>query len=47
MLVGLQLRGVVDALDGDPAGTLAGYAVAVSAAVILMRLVWVVHGAAT
>lgn len=40
MLVGLQLRAVVDELSGRSAATLAGYALAVSATVIVMRLVW-------
>lgn len=40
VLVGLQLRGVVDRLGGEPAGKLATYAVVVSAVVIGTRLVW-------
>src|SRR4051794_30777012 len=40
VLVGLQLRTVVDGLDGISASALAGYALAVSAIVIGMRLVW-------
>jgi CPA1 family monovalent cation:H+ antiporter len=40
VLVGLQLRGVVDRLGTVPAGRLVVYAVAVSAAAILIRLVW-------
>ncbi|MGZ4216548.1 MAG: Na+/H+ antiporter [Solirubrobacteraceae bacterium] len=40
VLVGLQLRGVVDRLGMVPAGKLVGYAIAVSAAAILIRLVW-------
>ena len=40
VLVGLQLRTVVSSLKGESAATLAGYAVAVSAVVILSRLVW-------
>jgi monovalent cation/hydrogen antiporter len=40
VLVGLQLRMVVDGLNGISAGTLAGYALAVSAIVIGTRLVW-------
>src|SRR3954452_12010218 len=40
VLVGLQLRTVVDGLDGISASTLAGYALAVSAIVIGTRLVW-------
>src|SRR5215211_6588771 len=40
VLVGLQLRTVVDGLSGISATTLAGYAVAVSGIVIATRLVW-------
>jgi CPA1 family monovalent cation:H+ antiporter len=40
VLVGLQLRVVVDGLSGYSAGTLAGYALAVSAVVILARVMW-------
>jgi CPA1 family monovalent cation:H+ antiporter len=40
VLVGLQLRPVVDALGGYSAGTLAGYALAVSAVVIVARVAW-------
>jgi monovalent cation/hydrogen antiporter len=40
VLVGLQLRGVVNGLGAVPASKLAGYAIAVSAAVIAIRLVW-------
>jgi monovalent cation/hydrogen antiporter len=40
VLVGLQLRTVVDGLGGISAGTLAGYALAVSGVVIATRLVW-------
>ncbi len=40
VLVGLQLRTVVDGLGGYSAGTLAGYALAVSAVVIAVRVVW-------
>ena len=40
VLVGLQLRSVVDGLGGYSAGQLAGYAVAVSGVVMLTRLVW-------
>jgi monovalent cation/hydrogen antiporter len=39
-LVGLQLRTVVNHLGERSAATLAGYALAVSAVVIVMRLVW-------
>ena len=40
-LVGLQLRGIVDALSGIPTEKLIGYALLVSAAVILARIVCV------
>jgi CPA1 family monovalent cation:H+ antiporter len=40
VLIGLQLRGVVDGLDGYAAGTLVGYGLAVTAVVIATRLVW-------
>jgi CPA1 family monovalent cation:H+ antiporter len=40
VLVGLQLRAVVDALSGYSASTLAGYGLAVAAVVVLTRLVW-------
>jgi CPA1 family monovalent cation:H+ antiporter len=40
VLVGLQLRAVVTDLNGQSAAALAGYAVAVSAVVIVSRLVW-------
>jgi len=40
VLVGLQLRMIVDTLDGYSAGELAGYALAVSGTVILTRIVW-------
>ena len=40
VLIGLQLRMVVDALHGYSAGELAGYAIAVSAVVVATRLVW-------
>src|SRR5207344_1866912 len=40
-LVGLQLRSIVDALSGIPTAKLAGYALLVSAAVILTRMVCV------
>jgi CPA1 family monovalent cation:H+ antiporter len=40
VLVGLQLRTVIDGLGGIPAATLAGYAAAVSGIVIGTRLVW-------
>jgi len=40
VLIGLQLPMILDGLSGEPAGTLLGYAVAVSLAVILTRLGW-------
>jgi monovalent cation/hydrogen antiporter len=40
VLVGLQLRTVVDGLSGISAGTLVGYAAAISGLVIGTRLVW-------
>jgi monovalent cation/hydrogen antiporter len=40
VLVGLQLRTVVNGLAGRSGATLAGYALAVSAVVIVMRLIW-------
>ncbi len=40
VLVGLQLRTVVDGLSGTSAGTLARYALAISAVVILTRIIW-------
>jgi Na+/H+ antiporter len=40
VLVGLQLRMVVSRLSGDSAAALAGYALAVSAVVVLVRLAW-------
>src|ERR687883_693346 len=40
VLIGLQLRGVVDALSGYPASTLAGYALAVTGVVVGIRLIW-------
>ncbi|MGO9958902.1 MAG: Na+/H+ antiporter [Solirubrobacteraceae bacterium] len=44
VLVGLQLRTVVSQIVGRPAGELAAYAVAVSAIVIITRLVWFLTG---
>jgi CPA1 family monovalent cation:H+ antiporter len=41
VLVGLQLRVVVDGLAGRDAWELAGYAAAVSAAVVVVRLLWI------
>ncbi len=40
VLIGLQLHAVVDGLSGYPSTTLAGYALAISAAVVLTRIVW-------
>src|ERR671928_250844 len=40
VLIGLQLRMVVEALDGYSAGTLGGYAFAVTGIVVGTRLVW-------
>jgi CPA1 family monovalent cation:H+ antiporter len=40
VLVGLQLRNVVEGLPSKPVGTYAGYAIAISAAVILSRMLW-------
>jgi len=40
VLIGLQLRTVVDGLSGFSATDLAGYALAVSGVVVLTRLVW-------
>jgi Na+/H+ antiporter len=40
VLIGLQLRGILDNLSGRPVGELAWQAVAVSAAVILTRIAW-------
>jgi CPA1 family monovalent cation:H+ antiporter len=40
VLIGLQLRMVVEALDGYSTGELAGYALAVTFAVVATRLVW-------
>src|SRR6201991_280097 len=40
VLIGLQLPVVLDGLDSTPWQTLLGYAAAVSAAVVLTRLVW-------
>jgi Na+/H+ antiporter len=41
VLVGLQLRGIVDALDGFGAGEVAGYAAAVVGTLVLVRFAWV------
>jgi Na+/H+ antiporter len=40
VLIGLQLRAVVDGLSGYPASTLAGYALAVTGVVVGVRLGW-------
>jgi CPA1 family monovalent cation:H+ antiporter len=40
VLIGLQLRGVVDGLTGYSAGDLAGYALAVSGVVVGTRMLW-------
>jgi CPA1 family monovalent cation:H+ antiporter len=40
VLIGLQLRGVVDGLSGYSAGDLAGYALAVSGVVVATRMLW-------
>jgi monovalent cation/hydrogen antiporter len=40
VLIGLQLRNVVDGLPDEPAGTLAGYALVVTGVVVATRLVW-------
>ena len=41
MLVGLQLPALVDALSGHSAGSLVGYAAAVTLTVIAIRFVWI------
>lgn len=40
ILIGLQLPAVLDALQGTPPATLLGWAAAVSAAVVISRLLW-------
>ncbi|WP_262849714.1 Na+/H+ antiporter [Mumia quercus] len=40
VLIGLQLRTVVDELSGYSVGALVGYGIAVAGAVVLVRLVW-------
>ena len=40
VLVGLQLRTIVNGISGRSAGTLTRYAVAISAVVILARIIW-------
>jgi CPA1 family monovalent cation:H+ antiporter len=41
VLVGLQLRPILDALSGHSSPALVGYAVAIAGAVMLVRIVWV------
>ncbi|MGZ8633152.1 MAG: Na+/H+ antiporter, partial [Solirubrobacteraceae bacterium] len=41
ILVGLQLPGVIDGISGLSTGSIVGYAIAVSAAVIVIRFLWV------
>jgi monovalent cation/hydrogen antiporter len=41
VLVGLQLPGILDNLEGIPGWTLVGYGAAVGATVVLVRLVWI------
>jgi len=41
VLIGLQLPGVIDGIEGRGAGELAGYAALVGATVIVVRIVWV------
>jgi monovalent cation/hydrogen antiporter len=41
VLVGLQLRGIIDSLSGLSSPTLTGYALVVCATVIVARIVWV------
>jgi len=40
VLVGLQLHGVVDGISGHTAASVTGYALAISAVVVIVRLVW-------
>ena len=40
ILIGLQLRTIVDGLDGFSTGEVIGYAAAISATVIAMRFIW-------
>jgi monovalent cation/hydrogen antiporter len=44
ILIGLQLPKILDGISGHSAGSLVGYAALVSAAVILIRVVWVFVG---
>src|SRR5207248_4635947 len=44
VLIGLQLRAIVDGLSGYSASTLGGYALAVTAVVVGTRLVWFFTG---
>ena len=46
VLVGLQLPSVIDALEGESAGTLMLYALAVALTVMLVRFAWVLGSAA-
>ena len=45
VLIGLQLPTIVDALEGDPAGTLVLWAILVSAVVMITRIAFVFAGA--
>src|SRR5262249_27264343 len=45
ILIGLQLRGILNALTGWSTASLIGYGALVSAAVILTRVLWVFPGA--
>lgn len=45
ILLGLQLRSVLKGIGDYPAGTLALYAIVLSAVVILVRFIWVLPGA--
>src|SRR3954452_11492052 len=40
VLIGLELPAILDGLEGTPTATLLGYGAAVSAAVVLTRLIW-------
>ena len=41
VLVGLQLPSVIEAIDGESVGTLAGYALAIALTVMAVRFLWV------
>ena len=41
VLVGLQLPSVIEAIDGESVGTLAGYALAIALTVMVVRFLWV------